>query len=206
MTEHREPDPWKAPAESPDPAPVVTSCVRVRSTLLVSSLKALRVHGYAERYREKVGDAFYERILTTGAPTWFEMATAETHYAACDALALSLDEILQIGATVAPVQTSGVDVVLRAARAGGATPWTVLNNAGRYWGRMYDGSGVIVTEKGPKDAHVEILRQPLARSPYWRTGLRGIMQSLTGALSEKAYVRDLPGRGRDRVTYSVAWV
>jgi hypothetical protein len=190
---------------SGDSPRAVPACVRVRSTLLVGSLRALRERGHAERYKANVGAPFYERLLATGAPTWFEIAIAETHYAACDALALPSDEILQIGAAVAPVQVSGIDVVLRAARAGGVTPWTALHNIGRYWARMYDGSGAVVIEKGPKDAHIEIFRQPLARSPYWRTGLRGIIKAVTGALAQKAYVRDLPSQGRDGVSYLVAW-
>lgn len=187
-------------------APRVPPCGRVRSTLLLGSLKALRDRGHGEHYRANAGADLHERILTTGAPTWFDIGIAEAHYAACDALGLPDDEVLRIGAAVAPIQTSGIDVVFRAARIGGATPWTVLNNVGRYWGRMYEGSGVVVTEVGPKDAQVEIFSQPLARSPYWCTGLRGIIQALGAALAEKAYARELASRGRDRVSYSLAWV
>ena len=131
---------------------------------------------------------------------------AEAHYTACDGLRLSTDEMLQIGAAVAPVHASGVSVVLRAARAGGATPWTVLHNGARYWARMYDGSAITVTEKGPKDALIAITAQPLAASRYWRTGLRGILLALGNGLSQKAHVREMPAQGGDEVTYSLAWV
>lgn len=186
-------------------APVLV-CSHIRSTLLVGSLKALRDRGHGERYRSNVGAAFYERLLTMGAPTWLEIAIAETHYGACDALALSATEIMQIGAAVVPVQVSGIDVVFRAAKIGGANPWTVLHNARRYWSRMYEGSSIVVIEKGPKDAHVEISAQPLARSNYWRTGLRGILLTLGNALSEKAYVRELPRTAPDTAKYALAWV
>jgi hypothetical protein len=184
----------------------VVPCSRVRSTLLVGSLKALRDHGHGERYASIVGPAFYERILTMGAPTWLELAAAQTHYHACDALHLSMDEILRIGAAVAPVAVSGIAVMIRAAKAGGVTPWTVLRNADRYWARMYDGSAAIVTEAGPKDARIEIVAQPLARSTYWRTGCRGVIKTAAGAFAEKAYAREVPSRADDRVVYSLSWV
>jgi hypothetical protein len=193
-------------AQDGAPASPALPCSHIRSTLLVGSLKALRDRGHGDRYRAHVGAAYYERILTTGAPTWLEIAIAETHYGACDALALPASEIMQIGAAVVPVQVSGIDVVFRAARIGGANPWTVLHNARRYWSRMYEGSAIVVIEKGPKDAHVEISAQPLARSHYWRTGLRGILQTLGNALSERAYVRELPRPSPDTAKYALAWV
>jgi hypothetical protein len=195
-----------AEAQGGTQAGPVLVCSHIRSTLLVGSLKALRDRGHGDRYRAHVGAAFYERILTMGAPAWLEIGIAETHYSACDALGLSATEIMQIGAAVVPVQVSGIDVVFRAARIGGANPWTVLHNARRYWSRMYEGSSIVVLEKGPKDAHVEISAQPLARSNYWRTGLRGILQTLGNALSEKAYVRELPRTASDTAKYALAWV
>lgn len=181
-------------------------CSRVRSTLLAGSLKALRERGHGDRYKTFVDVKYQDLLFMTGAPTWFSLQVAQAHYAACDALDLPTEEMLRIGAAVAPVHTSGVDVVLRAARAGGVTPWTILQNVSRYWARMYDGSAILVAEKGPKDAQITVVGQPLARSRYWRVGLRGIMLALSGSLSQKAYVRELPGNARDAVAYSLAWV
>jgi hypothetical protein len=71
---------------------------------------------------------------------------------------------------------------------------------------MYDGSLVSVRELGPKDAQILVADQPLARSRYWRVGLRGILHALATSLSTKAYAQEVPGAGRDQVRYSIAWV
>jgi hypothetical protein len=113
--------------------------------------------------------------------SWLPIDLAWTHYATCNALGLTADEVLSIGAKVAPVQVSGVGLLLRAARAGGITPWALFDNASRYWQRMYDGGRVDVYREGRKDARLVVRGQPLLRFGYWRTGLRGIVQALAQA-------------------------
>lgn len=147
-------------------------------------------------------------ISASAVPQWLPIAIAEGHYAACDTLRLSVDEMLRIGALVAPTAASGVQVVLRAARTGGATPWTALDRAPTYWGRMYDGSALVVTKAGPKDAVITVRRNTLARFAYWRIGLRGIILGLAKALATTAVARELEQRtlGHDSVTYALSWV
>jgi hypothetical protein len=188
----------------------VRPCTRVKSTVVVSSMQALREAGHGERYEARMPAAVRDKLFSGGAPSWFPIELVWTHYAACNSLGLSNEEVLAMGARVAPVQASGVNVILRAARAGGVTPWTVLDNAPRYWQRMYDGAQVDVYRDGPKDARLVLSGQPLARLAYWRLGFEGVLLFLTQALSTRAYVRhELAREGSDglpSVTYSLAWV
>jgi hypothetical protein len=188
----------------------VRPCARVKSTVVVSSMQALREAGHGNRYDARLPENVREKLFTGGAPVWFPLDLAWTHYATCNSLGLSSEEILAIGARVAPVQASGVSIILRAARAGGVTPWTVLDNAPRYWQRMYDGAQLDVYRDGPKDARLVLQGQPLARLSYWRLGFEGILLSLTQALSTRAYVRQELSRdtseGPPSVTYHLAWV
>ncbi len=183
----------------------VARCSRVRSTLLATSVHALRLRGHADAYAAEAGEALVATLAGVGAPSWLPVEVAESHYAACDRLGLAVDEILAIGAAVAPTAASGIQVLLRVARGGGVTPWTALENLPRYWSRMYDGSAARAEILGPKDAQVVVEGHPLARFAYWRTGLRGIIAELTRALSTRAYVRELSRTRADGVIYSVAW-
>jgi hypothetical protein len=197
---------------APESVGRVEACRRVRSTLLFGSLRALRSHGHGEAYLARVDRGALDAISAIGVPQWLPMEIAEAHYAACDALRLSVEEMLAIGASVAPTAASGVSVILQAARTTGATPWTVLERAPKYWKRMYDGSALVITKRGPKDASIAIVRNSLARHPYWRIGLRGIIGELARALSSSAVVREVvqrtpsPESARDEVTYALAWV
>ena len=186
----------------------IEPCVRVRSTLLVGSLRALRSRGHGALYLAAIDPHAAETISALGVPQWLPIQIAEAHYAACDSLKLSVDEMLKVGALVAPTAASGVQVILRAARTTGATPWTALDRAPTYWRRMYDGSGLVVTKTGPKDATITIRRNALARYTYWRTGLRGIVVELARGLSAAAFARELASAGlmRDSVTYGLSWV
>jgi hypothetical protein len=186
----------------------IEPCVRVKSTLLVGSLRALRSRGHGDAYLSKVEPEVVKTISALGVPQWLDIRIAEGHYAACDALRLTVDEMMKVGAVVAPTAASGVQVILHAARTTGATPWTVLDRAPMYWKRMYDGSNLAVSKTGPKDATIAIRRNVLARYAYWRIGLRGIVVELARSLSTTAYARELPSPGlmHDAVTYGLSWV
>jgi hypothetical protein len=187
---------------------VIEPCTHVRSTLLIGSLRALRTRGHGNAYDAVVNPRVLATISAIGVPQWLPIDIAEAHYAACDALRLSVDEMLKIGAIVAPTAASGVQVIFHTARTTGATPWTVLDRAPTYWHRMYEGSALAVTRTGPKDATIAIRRNCLARFAYWRIGLRGVVVELARALSQAAYAREvaLPANVTDAVTYALSWV
>jgi hypothetical protein len=186
----------------------VEPCSRVRSTLLLGSLHALRSRGHGDAYLTNIDATAAATILGVAVPQWLPIQIAEAHYSACDAIGLTVDEMLKIGAIVAPTAASGVRVILQAARTTGATPWTVLERAPLYWGRMYDGSALSVAKTGPKDATIVIRRNSLARFAYWRTGLRGIIVELARALSTTAIAREVGSITvtHDTVTYALSWV
>ncbi len=181
----------------------VVPCSRVRSTVIVSSIHALRAAGHYDAYAARVDPGVRERLVTLGAPTWLPVDLARAHYTACDALRLPGDEVRRISGALAPVHASGVDVLIRAARVGGLSPWAIFTRAPRYWERMYEGGALVVHEDGPKDARLVVLGQPLAEVGYWRTGFAGILCALADALSTRAYVKETPGP--QSVSYGISW-
>jgi hypothetical protein len=189
------------PGDAPpkDAAP----CTNVRSTVLISSIQTLRSSGNYDAYAANVDGAVRERLLAVGAPVWLPIELAVAHYRACDALALPNEDVRRTSAALAPIHVSGVDVVLRAARAGGASPWTIFSRAPTYWERMYMGGRLVVHQDGPKDARLTVHGQPLADFAYWRAGFAGILGALAEALSTRAYVQE--SRPRGVTTFSISW-
>jgi hypothetical protein len=73
-------------------------CSRVKSTLLVGSLRALRARGHGDAYLAHVDPHVAETLSAIGVPQWLPIDVAEAHYGACDALGLTHDEMMKIGA------------------------------------------------------------------------------------------------------------
>jgi hypothetical protein len=178
-------------------------CTSVRSTVLVSSIQALRTSGHYDAYAAKVDPSVKGRLVTLGAPAWLPIDLAQAHYRACDALGLPSDEVRRVSASLALVHVSGVDVLLRAARAGGVSPWTIFSRAPTYWDRMYMGGRLVVHQDGPKDARLVVHGQSLAELAYWRAGFAGIVSALADSLSTRAYVNE--ARARGVATFAISW-
>ena len=190
--------------EDRDKIPPVT---QVRSTLLGSSLLALRERGLESRYLAHLPEAHKDTLLYMHAGTWVGVDVAEAHYGACDAMMLSQPEILAVGNVVGKLLTkASVALVTRLATEGGATPWSLLQNAQRYWGRSYVGSAVGVFKLGPKEGRLEVVANQLASFAYWRVALRGILTEMCGAFCRTVYVREESSRAKDAVTYRMSWV
>ena len=186
----------------------VPPCTHVRSTLIGSSILALRKHGLFDRYAANLPPEHRNEILYAVAGYWLPIGLGCVHYAACEALALSPADAVAIGASVAAIaQKTMFSFVLRLAVDGGVTPWTMLANGAAHWGRSYRGSGVAAYTLGPKDCRVEAVGNPLAAIPYWRSALRGILTALTQAFSTRAYVHELARSEGEplAVSYRLSW-
>ena len=132
------------------PPAVLEPVTQVRSTLLQSSINSLRTHGHYERYLTVVDPAYREVILGSLAPEWLPVAVAEAHYAACDALRLSPEEMQRIGEEVGDrIQGTFLGTIVKRARMLGLTPWVLLDHFERLWGRLMVGGGVAVYRTAP---------------------------------------------------------
>jgi hypothetical protein len=163
----------------------------VRSTLIGSSFASIRGRGLEARYLTALPTDLHDAVMYTPAGTWIPVAIAEAHYAACDQMALPVSEVVEIGREVARVtQKSVLAMILRLAKEAGTTPWSLYEGCGRYWSRIFQGSGIGIFKLGPKEARFEVVSCSLARSPYWRIGLRGLLQAVSEPFATKVYVRD----------------
>lgn len=179
----------------------------VRSTLLASSRHGLEERGHLATYLQRLGSARDERLReATMVTQWLSVDLATAHYAAADALELSEAELREVGNVVgARLEGSLLGSLARLARTSGVTPWTVLQRLERVWGRMYQGGSVAVFELAPKDAVIEVRRNPLADLRYWRVALCGLMRGSTEIFARSAHVsvepQKLPGAAR----YHISW-
>ncbi len=181
----------------------------IRSTLLRSSLELLRARGYYDRYLEVLDRRHRDAIVGLVAPMWLPVDLALAHYAACDAMNLSVAERVALGEAVGDrVHGSFTKALIQGARAVGVTPFTLFTRFDSLWARLFQGGSAEVTKLGPKDLSVELLQARVPRFAYCRTAITGIFRlglKLGGARS--AYVS--PGtydERADRFVVRAAWV
>jgi hypothetical protein len=180
----------------------------VRSTLLMSSLRALREEKLVDRYRAALPAEHHDPIFGAVAPQWLPVALAVAHYDACDKLQLTPTELVQLGMRVAHfAQGTFIKTVVAFATSAGATPWTLLMQGRRMWERAWIGSDLAVFKLGPKEARLEIVGCPCARIPYFRTANRGILQSVVQLLAQRAYVSEIRKLSTETsLAYKMQWV
>ena len=183
---------------------VATQC---KSTLIVSSVRALQDNGYFDRYVTQLDPRHKETVLTCIAGTWLPIEAAIAHYTACGALGLAVAEQVRMGASVADrIQRSLLNTVVRIAAGSGASPWTALEHFHKFYDRMFDRGGTQVVKVGPKDARVEIVGLPLASVPYFVNAYRGVIQAGGALFMTRAYASALPAYASPTsLAFRIAW-
>lgn len=191
------------------PAPRVPPVVRVRGTLLASSLQGVRERGLQDTYFEALDSQHHDTIREMVAATWLPVEVAMAHYEAVDALGLSARAQWTMGRRVAErVQHGWAGTVVRALKASGAvTPLRVLGRFPSGWERLMDGGATAVYQTGPKDLRVEGHGVPMAPGTYFRNAFGGMFESTLELVARTVYVSELPRyRGPTTCAYSISWV
>jgi hypothetical protein len=185
-----------------------TTVSQVRSTLITSSVRALQTRGDFERYLAVLPGELHGTIKEVVAGVWVPYSLAEAHYSACDHLGYGPREYAEMGKDVGNrINGTLLATAVRMAKGAGATPWTIYAQFGRLWDRIFIGGGVTVRKIGPKEAHVEVVGQPLVGIPYYRGAQRSMFLGIIELFCTKAYAADV-GRSvtRTGATYRFAWV
>jgi hypothetical protein len=193
----------------PRPPEALGAATRVRSTLLVSSLQSIRRRGRHDDYLALLPTEHHKTILSLPAGQWVPMSLGEAHYLACDGLGFARDEQLVIGREVGDrVEGSFLATMVRMAGSVGATPWTALAQIHHLYDRLFDGGGgMSVSRRGPKDARMRFAGMSLARIPYYRGALAGVIEIGLQLFCTRAYVTDAPGPASPQsiVAMDLAW-
>ncbi|MDB4975600.1 MAG: hypothetical protein JWN48_3941 [Myxococcaceae bacterium] len=184
--------------------PVIT---HVRSTLLSSSLQTLRELGYFDRYVGLLDADARDPILLTLAPTWLPVKIAEAHYRACEALQLSGDEMEYVGAAVAKrFMGTFLQTFVRSSRSVGGSPWVPIRQYDKLWSRIWQGGGVRVWERGPKDALIESAGLTMVGGRYFSTAYMGVIRAAASMFASTVYVRAIKTTTPNTHACSLSWV
>jgi hypothetical protein len=180
---------------------------RFRSTWLSSSLRSLRERNLFDAYLANLPREHHEAILSAVVGVWLPIEVAVAHYDACDALALSSIDTIQIGRDAASrVHGTVLATFVRLAKGAGVTPWTVLLRLQELWERIWLGGGVKVVKLGPKEARIEIAGWPCARSTYCRVAMRGVIPAVTDLFCQKSYANEIAQlTTRTSLAYLISW-
>jgi len=169
-------------------SPEGSRVLKVRSTLLMSGLQALRHFDYYARYVELLPNEHHERILYCTTPEWLPVELAVLHYRICDSLGIDDAELDRIGQYVSDkMMGTFLGTLTRSARKLGTTPWLPLGQYDRLWERILLGGSCKVEKVAPKDAVVTSVGIPMLESRYFRTAYMGVQRG-AGLLFAKSIV------------------
>jgi hypothetical protein len=163
----------------------------IRSTVLMSSYAAIRDGGYDAPYREALPKEHHAVLVEAVAGMWIPIEVAVAHYQACAALGLSHDVQLALGRDLGQkIRGTILGTAVRMTREAGVTPWSVMPHFQRIWNRAYDGGGLYIERRGPKEAHMEVHKAAQAGCAYWRTALCGLCVGIIELFARKAYMQE----------------
>jgi hypothetical protein len=178
-----------------------------RSTLITTSIQAIRARGRFDEYERVVAPEHRETILTVVAGVWLPISVAAAHYAACNALGWSPDQQLDMGMEVGRrVQGTMLGLMVRTAKQAGLTPWAGLTQCTKLHERLFNGGSVKLVKLGPKEARIEMVQNPLFAFPYFRNAFRGVILAGGALFCEKMYVHELLRHGgSDSLGLRISW-
>jgi hypothetical protein len=189
----------------PYPRPLV-DVTRVKSTLLLASLAAVREHGLLSRYESQLAQGARDALFGAIAGVWMPVELAVSHYHACDGLGLSPEQQLALGRQTNAGSRQHLTYVASTVRSVGLTPWTVFGQMNRFWARTFMGGGVSVRRVGPKDAEISFARCVLFDSPYFRGAVRGVITGLLEVATRTCFVKGLATANTHSARYHICWV
>jgi len=192
----------------PTPRDRVLPVSQVRSTLIASSIRALQTRGDFDRYLTLLPEPLRGTIPQIVAGTWLPIRDAYAHYDACNKLGYGPREFAEMGKDVGNrIHGTILSTAVRMAKGAGVTPWTTYAQFGRLWERSFIGGGITVRKIGPKEAHVEVVGQPLVGLAYYHAAQRSTFLGLIELFCQKAYASDVRhGATATSATYRFAWV
>lgn len=189
----------------PAPRERLRLAVKIRSTLIASSVRAIRERGRFDDYVAQLPDAWRDLPVRAIVGAWLPIDAGLAHYRACDALGFSVrDQVANGRETGDRIHGTFLGTMVRAAKTVGVTPWSALSYTPKLYERLFDGGGFCITKIGPKDAHAEMACNPLAANAYFRNAHRGLWQAAIDLFCEKSYVTEM-GRTGDSYTVRISW-
>lgn len=184
------------------------NATHVRSTLIVSSMQALRGRGLFDAYVGRLPAPSRADLVSLIAGTWVSIDLGLAHYRAAQGLGLDPKTIDAIGGEVGErVNKTALSLIVKLSKEAGVTPWTALQRAPRLRELSWKGGDVAVWKLGPKDARFDWVGMPYASIPYYVISFGGFLRGLIQLFAAKAYTKVVPDRcSATSISYHLAWV
>jgi hypothetical protein len=186
----------------------VPPVTEVKSTVVVSAQRALRVRGLYDEYASYLSPQGRTSLLGVPTGIWMPVTLMLEHYAAVERLHLDVSTIDAIGGEVGERMNGSVlSIALTLSKKAGVTPWAALSTAHRMTELSWRGGDVAVYKAGPKDAIYVWTGQPCARVPYFVRSFCGLLKALATPFCTKAYAFVESERcSPTTLGYRLAWV
>jgi hypothetical protein len=200
VTKPRE---WVVPVRQPEDR--VRPVTHVRSSAIVTGQSMLRASGRHDAYAAGLAPDARAAVLGVVPGVWVSVELALAHHRAIDGLRLTASEqaSLAMGAGER-LQGPATSTLLRISREVGMTPWLLMPHGQRIWDRICRGGDMSIERIGPKEAMVRMFGLPLFSSPYFRLGMRCVLQAGLSLWCTRCYVTEVswtPTSG----TFREAW-
>jgi hypothetical protein len=189
----------------PMPRERIAAPTHLRSTLIASSLRAIRSRGLEGAYLKSIDPLWKDMLLESVAGVWLPIEAGLAHYFACDALPMGTPEQILIGREVGDrIHGTFLGTMIRTAKNAGVTPWSAFPYTLKLYERIFDGGACAVSRVGPKDARMEVVANPLFRFPYFRNAMRGVWQCAIELFCQKAYITEV-ARSDTSFKVKISW-
>jgi hypothetical protein len=182
----------------------VEPATEFRSTWVVSSLEGLRAHGHFDRYQALLR-SHHDEVLNCVAGAWLPMKAVRAHYAACEALSLSTEEVARMSREGGAVRRAWHSNIIAAAQRPGAEIWGILKQLHKLWLRGSNGGAAAVFQLGPKRARVEYVGCELFDIPYFRDAVGAVLLILGSHLCPTLRVTPFEGGQPGSARYILDW-
>jgi hypothetical protein len=198
-----KPRTWVLPLRHPEER--ARPVTHVRSSAVVTAQSLLRASGKHDAYAATLEPGARSAVLEVVPGVWVPVDTALAHYRAIDGLQLTATEQAHLANGAGEkMQGAVTSTILRMSRAAGVTPWLLLPHSQRIWDRICRGGDLSVERIGPKEAMVRMFGLPLFSSPYFRLGIRCVLQTGLSFWSTRCYVTEV-GWTPTSATFREAW-
>jgi hypothetical protein len=185
-----KPGTWIVPLRLPEDR--IRPVTHVRSSSIVTAQGLLRARGRHDAYTAAIAPEARAEVLGVVPGAWTPVETAFAHHRAIDKLQLTATEQGNLATGAGEkIQGAVTSTLLRMTREMGITPWILLPHGQRIWDRICRGGDLSVERIGPKEAIVRMFGLPLFSSPYFRLGIRCVLQAGLSLWCTRCYVTEV---------------
>jgi hypothetical protein len=191
-------------------SPAGPMMTQARAGLIIGMLELLREMGEEQNFLAEVSAQFRELLRYAVATTWVDGHEVQSMFEALDRTFVLANGPAKLGEALgAKLANSLFSALLSAFRpAGSEGVLLAVRQADRMWARLYQGGGLVATQTGPKNLHVEVFGLPFSEARCFRIMHGAFIRGMFLTLVKTCLVRAAPTRTGRAGAYAIdiSWV